>query len=160
MIKRILITAAAVTAAAAGMVMPAHADYPPGCADVATDKGTYDPSGNMSVTVSCYEACVGNVVELYLVAPGEEPVKIGEVVIAADGTGTLVMTAPIELASYDIISEGITCPDAIGSFTVGRLPPTGSESNQWMVTATALVATGAGFLLIAFRRRRQVATAA
>lgn len=160
MIKRILIAAAAVTTAAAGVVMPAHADYPPGCASVATDKGLYDPSGAMAVTVSCYELCIGNVVRLFLVAPGQEPVEIGSVIIGPDGTATLALTAPITLSSYDIISEGDPCPDAIGSFTVGRLPPTGSQSSQWVVSATALVATGLGFVLIAFRRRRHDATPA
>ena len=71
-------------------------------------------------------------------------------------------TCPVTSAmpgSYDIIAVGGDCSDAQTSFSVGNIPRTGSDSQQWLVTASALLFTGLGFSLVAMRRRRTTVTA-
>lgn len=164
MIKRILL-AGSITLAAVGMgsVSPAHAgQYPPGCAVVTTGAATVNPETQMTVTASGYSS-IGATITFYLIATTENhsegAVQVGTAIVNALGKASITITTPTSLGSYDIIAVGGECNDARTSFSVGNLPTTGSDSQQWLVTAGALLFTGVGFSLVAFRRRRH-ATAA
>jgi len=163
-IKRILL-AGSITLAAIGLgsATSAHAgQYPPGCAIVATGAATVNPDTQMTITASGYSS-IGATISFYLIATVEDhsqgAVLIGTATVQANGKATITITTPTTLGSYDIIAVGGECNDAKTSFAVGNLPTTGSDSQQWLVTAGALLFTGVGFSLVAFRRRRHATPA-
>ena len=164
MIKRILL-AGSITLAAVGMgsVSSVQAgQYPPGCATVATGAATVNPATNMTITASGYTS-IGATITFYLIAVADDhtegAIVVGTAPVNALGVASITIVTPTTLGSYDIIAVGGECNDAKTSFSVGNIPRTGSDSQQWLVTASALLFTGIGFSLVAVRRRRHTAPA-
>ena len=164
MIKRILL-AGSITLAAVGLgsATSAHAtQYPPGCATVVTGAATVNPATNMTITASGYSS-IGATITFYLIAVvddhSEGAVIVGTALVNAQGIASITIVTPTTLGSYDIIAVGGDCSDAQTSFSVGNIPRTGSDSQQWLVTASALLFTGVGFSLVAVRRRRHTVAA-
>ena len=164
MIKRILL-AGSITLAAVGLgsATSAHAtQYPPGCATVVTGAATVNPATNMTITASGYTS-IGATITFYLIAVADDhtegAIVVGTAPVNALGVASITIVTPTTLGSYDIIAVGGDCSDAQTSFSVGNIPRTGSDSQQWLVTASALLFTGLGFSLVAMRRRRTTVTA-
>lgn len=164
MIKRMLFV---VGMALAALTLPSvgnvHAGaYPPGCATVTTANASVNPGTLLQVTASGYTS-IGATITFYIIGSSEPPSEgasvIGTAVVQPDGTASITIAAPTTFGSYDIIAVGGDCEDALTSFTVGNIPGTGADSQEWLRTATALVAVGVGFALVAVRRRREPATA-
>ena len=164
MIKRILL-AGSITLAAVGLgsATSAHAaQYPPGCATVVTGAATVNPATQMTITASGYTS-IGATITFYILAVADDhlegAIPVGTAVVNALGVASITITTPTTLGSYDVIAVGGECADAQTSFSVGNIPRTGSDSQQWLVTASALLFTGLGFSLVAMRRRRHTAPA-
>lgn len=155
MIKRFILVATAAAATTLGLAMPVHADYPPGGSTVTTK-----PSGD-DVVVGADVCPAGQGLEItFTITPpgGGAPIVLKD---NADELGHAEVTyTPTVVGTYgvEISIPGDACTGSTTEFgSQANLPQTGSDSNQWVVTATALVLTGAGFAAVAMRRRRHAA---
>jgi LPXTG-motif cell wall-anchored protein len=159
MIQRMLLASCALLVAIASVATPAHAYPPAGGTDVATDKSSYVTGSDVVITAVGFAACAGQTVTFRITPPDGGPVIVLTAIANTDGTATVTLVAPAVKGQYSVQASSSGCATASTVFTVTgtRLPTTGSDTHSWVVTATALVLTGIGFVVVAFRRRRHVA---
>ena len=67
---------------------------------------------------------------------------------------------PPRVASGVVLPPAVGVPVPIAPVLVGRLPATGSDSNDALVTGAMVLALGGGLVIVARRRRRQSAIVA
>jgi LPXTG-motif cell wall-anchored protein len=138
---------------------PAHAYPPAGGTDVATDKSSYVTGSDVLITAVGFAACAGQTVTFRITPPDGGPVIVLTAIANSDGTASVTLVAPAVKGQYTVEASSSGCAIASTVFTVtgNRLPTTGSDTHSWVVTATALVLTGVGFVVVAWRRRRHLA---
>ncbi|MDO8362916.1 MAG: hypothetical protein Q7V88_08460 [Actinomycetota bacterium] len=186
MLKRIAMLICAVLAVAVTPVATAHANiYPPGCVDVFTDASAYAPGAVVTLTAQGTPADGGLLITFTITLTGAGQVTPIVVSALADASGLAVatITAPQTPGSYTVTITTVNCGVVSSSFAVnlpnstptttptttpggtptttpgGGIPRAGSDSQSWVVTGTALLCTGLGFVLVA-RRRRHTSSAA
>ncbi|MGB8860207.1 MAG: LPXTG cell wall anchor domain-containing protein [Ilumatobacteraceae bacterium] len=157
MIKRTLLALCTILLSVTAIARPAQA-YPPGGTGVATDKSSYTVGSDVVITATGFAACAGHVVTFTITPPGGGPVIVLTAIANSAGIATVTLKAPSVLGAYSVMATSDGCATASTVFNVSKLPQTGANSRSWVITAAALVCTGAGFLFVA-RRRRQPATA-
>lgn len=161
MIKRMLLTSCAlllaVVSAVAPLAAPASAYPPAGGTEVGTDKSSYVTGSDIVITAVGFAACAGQTVTFTITPPDGGPVIVLTGIANTDGTATVTLVAPQVKGQYSVVASSSGCQNASTVFNVTsttRLPTTGSDTHSWVVTATALVLTGVGFVFVTLRRRR------
>ncbi len=155
MIKHMLVATCALLIGIACAPAAAHAYPPGGGTTVKTDKSSYVTGSDVVITAVGFEACAGQTVTFTITPPDGGPAIILTAIANNDGTATVTLVAPAVTGQYHVVASSSGCANASTVFTVTkRLPTTGSDTGPWLVTATALVLTGIGFLVVTMRRRR------
>jgi LPXTG-motif cell wall-anchored protein len=160
MIKHVLLACGALLLGLASVAVPAYAYPPGGGTDVATDKSSYVTGSDVVITAVGFAACAGQTVTFTITPPDGGPVIVLTAIANADGTATVTLVAPAAKGQYGVVASSSGCANASTVFNVtntSRLPTTGSDTQSWVVTATALLLTGIGFLVVTLRRRRSTA---
>ncbi|MEI7548166.1 MAG: hypothetical protein WCK21_08935 [Actinomycetota bacterium] len=158
MIKRFVLAGSVLAAVATfGLAVPTHATgvYPPG-----GSTGTTKVDGT-KVVISADVCPAGQGLEVtFTITPpgGGAPTVLKDV---ADALGHAEVQYTITLnGTYTVqisLPEAECAPSSSQFASEALLPRAGSDSSQWLVTGTALVLTGAGFTVVAMRRRRHAA---
>ena len=140
--------------------------YPPGGGGggggggtvVKTDKSAYTVGSSVVITAAGFQACAGQQVTFTITPPGGGAPIVLTGIANADGTASVTFIAPANFGLYTVVATSTGCDPATTSFTVSRLPQTGSNSQSWVVSGVALVLSGLGFWFVARRRRHPAAT--
>lgn len=155
MIKRMLLVPCALLLALAAFAVPAAAYPPGGGTTVTTDKSSYVTGSDVTITAVGFAACAGQTVTFTITPPNGGPAIVLTAIANPDGTATVTFVAPPTTGRYTVVASSSGCANASTVFDVTkRLPTTGSDTRSWLVSATALVLTGVGFVIVTMRRRK------
>jgi LPXTG-motif cell wall-anchored protein len=154
-IKRLATLIALLLLGTVSSAVPAHA-YPPGGPAVGTDRSTYTVGSKVFITAKGFVDCAGKTVVFTIFAPASSERIVVTGIAHEAGVAVVSIPAPEGLGQYTVVASSDGCPTTSTTFIVGRLPQTGSDPQSWVVTAAALLFTGAGLWFVARRRRRTV----
>lgn len=158
MIKRMLLVSCALVLTLVSFGASASAYPPGGGTDVKTDKSSYVTGSDVTITAVGFAACAGQTVTFTITPPDGGPAIVLTAIANSDGTATVTLVAPPVKGRYSVVASSSGCANASTVFDVtnsSRLPTAGSDTHSWVVTATALVLTGVGFVIVTTRRRRR-----
>jgi LPXTG-motif cell wall-anchored protein len=157
-IKRFVLVGSAVAVATLGLALPVNADYPPGGSVVVVDDPSVPSGTPVEISADVCPAGQGQDVTFTISPPGGGAPVVLHAIADELGHAVVSYTPAAGAGAYAVDATTEFCDPSETSFAVeSPLPVTGSDSNQWVVTGTALVLIGGAFSVVAFRRRHAAA---